>query len=99
MAKSFIELQQESNRRAILELLAEDSDYTINAHLLQEGLRLVGVVMSFDALNTRLAWMSEQGLVTLEKFSGMTVAKLTQRGLDVVQGACVVPGVARVGLS
>lgn len=94
---SFSDLVAQNLRLVILQLLAEDSDYAHNDSVLKSVLGTVGHDVSTDQLKTQLAWLSEQGLVTTEAVAKFTVAKLTERGLDVAEGRAQVPGVDRPG--
>jgi hypothetical protein len=47
-----------------------------------------------DQMRVRLAWLDEQGLITLLG-EQVQVARLTLRGADVASGAARCPGVAR----
>ena len=87
----------EDRRLAILRFLAEDKAYQLNTAMLQEALRAIGHTVSRDEVETQAAWLEEQGLVTLERIGPVTVAKLSERGLDCATGACCVPGVKRPG--
>lgn len=93
----FEQFEQEDRRLVILRMLAEDTDYRVNSSILQRGLDLYGHSVSRDLLHTELAWLAEQGLVTLEELSSIKVATLTQRGLDVSQGRTTAPGVKKPG--
>lgn len=92
---SFAKLIQEDMRLVVLRVLAEDADYSHNEYVLREALRVCGHSVSQDRLLVELAWLDEQGLVAIADTVGVTVAKLTARGLDVARGAAVVPGVKR----
>lgn len=82
-------------RLRILEDLRQASDYTLGEHAIRDGLRLHwGHVLSADALLTQLAWLDEQGLVTVLG-QQIHIARITTRGDDVASGAARVPGVAR----
>lgn len=91
------EFVAEDRRLAILRFLAEDSDYSLNDSVLQTALGHVGHGVSRDVLRNDLAWLSEQGLATVEQVMGgkVAVARLTDRGADVAAGRAVVPGVKR----
>ncbi len=60
-----------------------------------------GVQVSRDMLRMHLAWLTEQGLISLRTVEAIgtevRVAKLTGRGDDVAAGRAVVPGVKRPG--
>lgn len=89
----------ENIRLVILQLLSEDNDYAHNDAVLKTALSAVGHTVSADKLKTELAWLAEQGAVTLGQVGDYTVAKLTARGLDVAQGRAQVPGIDRPGPS
>lgn len=86
---------REDARLRILRHLATENDYTAHEHALREHLRSVwGHTLSADALRAQLAWLDEQGLITLVG-DRVQVARLTLRGEDAASGAARVPGVAR----
>ncbi|MGE4501969.1 MAG: hypothetical protein AB7D03_03765 [Thiomicrospira sp.] len=88
----------EHQRRLILEVLAQQPQYTQNQLLIKQALYMQGQGVSIDKVMTHLAWLAEQGAVTLDSFGGFSVAKLTARGLDIAQGLADVPGIAKLGL-
>ena len=94
---NYRELVMADMRLVILRLLADDADYECNSSVLQMAVEQYGHRVSRDQLHTELAWMSEQGLVTLTEIHSVQIAKLTTRGLDVAQGRVVQPGVKRPG--
>jgi hypothetical protein len=81
--------------------------YELNALKVAEGFELnqnalhafVGSVgghkVSRDVVASDIAWLKEQGLVRTKVVDNVTVATITERGLDVVDGNTTVPGVAR----
>lgn len=92
---SFAKLEESHRRRIVLDSLRQDADYSINESVLRSILREFGFTVSCDRLRTDLAWLVEQGLVTTSETSGVMVAKITNRGVDVAAGCIVLPGVAR----
>jgi hypothetical protein len=92
---SFAKLVQADMRLVVLRVLAEDADYSHNEYVLRSALRSLGHNVSVDLLRTELAWLAEQGLLAVADTTGVMVAKLTARGLDVANGAVVIPGVKR----
>ena len=82
-------------RLVILRLLHESGGYTANEYLIQAALDGFGHSVGRDLLRTELAWLAEQGLVTVQEVGGVQVATLTSRGDDVAEGRAVVPGVKR----
>jgi hypothetical protein len=98
---SFNDLVNEATRGLILQTLAADSSYSLNDHILRMCLRDLGQTCSYDALHTHLAWLEEQGLITIKEIGSgrqaapLLVATLTNRGLDAGTGGVTVPGVKR----
>lgn len=93
---SLIDIENEQFRRDILSLLQQDADYALNDGILQAALTQLGSPIAYDRLQTQLAWLAEQGLVTLDKLPGTVVAKLTVRGEDIALGRAMAPGVKRL---
>jgi len=91
----FSELVNADRRLVILRALEEDLGYDLNEYVLQSVLEALGHSVSLDRLRSDLAWLEEQGLVSLRDVVGVKVAKLTARGSDVATGRATVPGVKR----
>ena len=94
-SQSFAEYEREHRRLAILSMLMQASEYQLNESLLASTLHAMALTVSHDALRTQLAWLREQGLVTIEEVAGLQIATLTQRGMEAAQGIIEVPGVRR----
>lgn len=92
---SFADFQTADRRLVLLRALAAAAQYKANAFLLRSYASSVGHVVSADQIETDLAWLGEQGLITVEKVSDVTIATIKPRGLDVGNGSAQVPGVAR----
>ena len=92
---SFRKFETEHLRLAVLQILAEDSDYAHNELVLSSALGQLGHGVSSDQLRTELAWLAEQGLISVEDVSDLQVARLLERGRDAARGLAQVPGVAR----
>lgn len=93
MSLKFAELIASDIRLVILRALAQDAGYSHNELILAEILGMFGHKVSRDRVRTELAWLAEQGLVSVEDVAGLKVARLTDRGLDVSCGAADCPGV------
>lgn len=91
----FNQLLTENARLAILQILEQDADYSHNQDILQMILQSLGHGLSVDRIRTELRWLEEQGLITVDSVSGLLVAKLNQRGLDISKGRGKVDGIAR----
>lgn len=87
----------ENQRLSILYCLAAMDDYSTNNSIIQAVCAQYGNSMTIDKVGTQLHWLNEQGLVSLEFHESYTIAKITQRGLDVQKGLATVPGIKRPG--
>lgn len=85
----------EDRRLVILRVLLESAAFTANEFILQRMLEALGHVVSIDRVRSDMAWLSEQGLITVDTVGGVQIAKLTGRGDDVANGRAVQPGVKR----
>lgn len=95
---SFKDLIIQDIRLCILRLLAEDQGYSHNTSILQTALEALGHTVTRDQVETNVAWLRDQGyLTTGTPIEGVTVATITQSGLDVSAGKTTVPGVKRPG--
>ena len=92
---SYMDTVREHARISILKFLSAAQGYTANASLLTDALTHVGVGLTRDQVRSEIGWLEEQGLVTKSEVEGLTVATVTERGLDVVAGRATVPGVKR----
>ena len=92
---TFADLVTADIRLVILRCLNEDPGYDLNESMLQSMLEAMGHNVSRDRVRTELAWLAEQGLVTVTVVMSVQVATLTQRGADVATGRATVPGVKR----
>jgi hypothetical protein len=83
-------------RLSILLILLHSGAYEHNQYVIRTALTLPKHAhhISMDKLRTELAWLSEQGLVTLAQ-GDVWAAKLTARGMDVANGIAQQPGVKR----
>ncbi len=95
MSANFAELIASDMRLVILRCLNEDPGYSLNESIIQAMLGALGHNVSRDRVRTELAWLAEQGLVTVATVVNIQVATLTQRGEDAAAGRVTVPGVKR----
>ena len=84
-----------ARRLRFLRVLQETSVYRLNDIMLGKLLDSYGYHVSNDQLRTDAAWLSEQGLVTVEDFDDIQIIILTRRGADVAAGKITTPGVDR----
>jgi hypothetical protein len=93
--KTFADYLAEDRRLAILRTLEAAAEYEANDSMLAQFARQIGHAVSRDQIRTDLAWLKEQGLITIEEILTVQIAKLTQRGLETAQGIVTTPGVKR----
>lgn len=83
-------------RLTILLILTEASGYSANDSIIATAAEGMGLPTTRDRVRTELVWLEEQGLLGLARpAEGVTVATITQRGLDVAGGRAACPGVQR----
>ena len=91
----FDQYETEDRRLVLLRALQHATQYKANAYLLRRYCESIGHTVIADRIEQDIAWLAERGLVERAQHLGVTVATLTQRGLDVATGAASVPGVQR----
>lgn len=91
----FSEFEAHDRRLVMLRGLAHANGYRAAATLLRKYCESVGHRVSADRFDVDLAWLAEQDLVHVAEELGTRIATLTQRGLDVANGAAAVSGVSR----
>lgn len=91
----FEDFQRKDRRLVILLALEGAAEYKANHFLLHRWCSQMGHSVSQDQVMGDLAWLSEQGLITVMVAQEVTIATITQRGLDVANARTEVPGVAR----
>lgn len=93
---AYADLIQADIRLVILRTLDELGS-TGNSSVLHSVLVRFGHNVSRDNVKTELRWLEEQRLVTVDEAGSVLVAKITERGVDVVFGRARVDGVKRPG--
>ena len=88
------DLLDQDQRLVLLRSLLDCGD-SANESILQTCLQSYGHKVSRDTVRTQLAWLREQGLVTLSDVSGCYVAEITGRGDEVASGLATIPGVKK----
>ena len=92
---TWLEESRRHARLAVLRILNGAPGREANAAVLRAGLDALLHRLSREALEGELAWLSDQGLVTLGRVGDLTLVTLTPRGADVADDRAHVPGVAR----
>ena len=82
-------------RLTLLRLLVGAPGYRANSSIMHSAASEFGLGASRDQIKSELAWLSEQGAVKVADVAGLTVATLTDRGLDVAEGRASMPGVQK----
>lgn len=96
MSESWNQYLDEDRRLAILRILEAQDGYALNESVMQAALERIGHNVSRDRVRADMAWLAEQGLVTVEVVARtIHVAKLTTRGQDIAAARSVHPGVKR----
>ncbi|MER2545906.1 MAG: ArsR family transcriptional regulator [Candidatus Accumulibacter phosphatis] len=94
----FAERVRQECRLETLRCLADAPEYTATDGLLHTHLVSHGLSCSHAVLRTILAGLNESGLVVTQRAGGelgVTLATITESGLDVAAGRSIVPGIAR----
>lgn len=89
------EINAAVRRLTILRLLAELPGWKANAAVLDTALDAMGTGAARAVIEEDLAWLHDQGLARAAAVGPVTVATLTQAGLDVANGERRHEGVAR----
>jgi hypothetical protein len=92
---SYSDLLAQDRRLCILRLLLASPGGAGNEALLHAALPDLGHTPSSDQIRVDLAWLAEQGLLSMRETHGLVVVNLTGRGQDVGEGRAAVPGVKR----
>lgn len=92
---SFADFLRRHRRITILKTLSGAPGYVANESVLDDMLGAHGVTSTRDQIRTELAWLREQGFVTLEEPGGFMVATITQNGEEIAIGRRVHPDVEK----
>ena len=93
---NYAEFHAEHVRLAMLRVLKNAPAYSANDSILTQTLNALGLSSTRDGTRVQLAWLEEQRLVKLDRpVPSITVAEITERGLDVAEGRAQIPGVLR----
>ena len=82
-------------RLAILRHLSACAEYTSNGSILVDVLRGVGVTSTRAQVTTELAWLDENGMVTLDDRGDFVIAAATGRGVEIARGQASHPDIQR----
>ncbi|SUO97643.1 hypothetical protein [Suttonella indologenes] len=86
------DLQRQYIRRAMMTVLAYDSDYRLSLDMIGAALEATGQNSTYDQLQTEAQWLEEQGYVRRELLP-ITVISLTDRGLEIARGKAKAYGI------
>ena len=93
---SITALMRADARLAILQALAEDPGYSLNHRILRSFVeRFTAISLSEDEVRGHIAWLEDQGALTAESVPPFTIAKLTDKGLELSRGRTSLDGVSR----
>ena len=94
----FSERRNEELRLLILCFLVDQIDYTATDSLIFHWIEEQWMQPAMADVRLALAWLNEEGLVVTQRPGGrlgLTMATITERGVDVAKGARIYRGVAR----
>lgn len=89
------ELAAQARRRALIDLLYEDSAYTANEDVLASALAAQGLGATAARVRGDLIYLEELQLITLDAEHAPWVAHLARPGVDLAMGYGSAPGIAR----
>ena len=93
---SIKQLMRADARRAILQILAQDSGYSCNDAILRTAVdRATAITLTAQEIRDHLAWLEDRGAVTTESVPPYILAKLTDRGMELARGHETMDGVSR----
>lgn len=92
---SLQDLAAQARRRAIIDLLYEDSAYTLNEDVLGAALRAQGLGATLAQVRGDLLHLVHFSLITVDDSQPPWVAHLARAGVDLAMGYGGAPGVAR----
>ena len=92
---NYSERLTQDRRLVILRLLLNAPLYTANDSVITIALSDFGHAVSRDQVRTDLAWLAENGCMTIEDLATIQIATLTQRGVETATGDVITPGVKR----
>lgn len=94
---SYAEELREHARLAILRMLEDAPSYRSNVSIMTDLLPRFGISYTRDQVVGELQWLSEQGMLTVERLTGsdFIVATATTRGCEIAQGIATYPGIQR----
>lgn len=87
-------LQQQYRRGRILQTLAASNDQGASEPMLRTMVRTWGYKADADTVAIDLAWLSRHGFAVLREVAGVSFARISQAGRDIVSRDLDVPGVA-----
>lgn len=95
----FLAFNSRHRRLAILRFLEASAGYTSNVSILTDVLNSdqIGINTTRDQTTTELAWLAENGFVTLGGREEFRVVTATARGLDIALGRGTHPDIQRPG--
>ena len=82
-------------RTAILRVLERSPGRSANDSVIKDAVHGLGFGATRDQVRTELGWLADQGLVTVEQLTSLTVATITEAGEEVATGMRTVDGVKR----
>ncbi|WP_430391083.1 hypothetical protein [Dyella sp. 20L07] len=90
---SFVVSQTAYRRGRILRILAESNNTGASAPMVRTLVRDWGYKADSDTVAIDLSWLAQHGFAELREISGVSFAKISQAGREIVSGDRDVPGI------
>lgn len=82
-------------RLAILRFLKDCAEYSANGSVLKDVLNGMSIGSTHDQVTTELAWLRDQGMISLDDLGFALLATATVSGIEVASGIASHPDVQR----
>lgn len=92
---SFADFVREDQRLIILRILSKLPGYSSSHSIIFEGVTRYGHHPTRLEIKEDLRWLEDRGLVSIENNEAIVIARLTERGGEVLAGRMTVEGVKR----
>ena len=92
---NFDTLMRHEARYIMLRELKNQPGYRLSDALLERVLEAFGISRSHDFVTSEINWLADVGAVTSRKVGDTTIAEMTKRGLDHVDGRTLIDGIKR----
>ena len=85
----------ENRRLALLRVLGEDPDGSLNTSMIEDIFDVMKMGISRDVIHADGAWLASVGAIIVEQIGNITVFTLTKLGESHLQRKTIIPGIKR----